>query len=168
MTGDRIGGWIVAVVAVVLVTTLAGCIQSGPDDGDGAHEDGVTLVIDFEGYDPDTMPGRVATWSPNGRGEWVLVSEETDGDTMYTVNNVTGTTVLDVLLAAAEVGGFIVDHRIEGMGAFVEAIDGLENGRDDHHWSYYVNGEYGSVASDRAVVEDGDTVRWVFMGNPFG
>ena len=168
MTGDRIGGWIVAVVAVVLVATLAGCIQSGPVDGDGAHEDGVTLVIDFEGYDPDGMPGKLATWSPDGEGEWVLVSEDTSDGTVYTVNNVTGTSVLDVLLAASEAAGFGVDHHLEGMGAFVDAVDGVENDVDDHHWSYYVNGEYGSISSDRAVVEDGDTVRWVYLGNPFG
>lgn len=168
MTAAGSRGRIVAVIAVVMVAILAGCIQRGPDDGDGAHEDGVKLVVDFQGYDPDGMPGKLATWSPDGKGEWVLVSEDAGEDTVYTVNNVTGTSVLDVLLAASEAAGFDVDQHQEGMGAFVDAIDGVENGRDDHHWSYYVNGEYGAVSSDRAVVEDGDTVRWVYLGNPFG
>jgi hypothetical protein len=156
-------------MAVIIVAVVfAGCIQSDPDDKDGAKEDGVTLVIDFEGFDPDTLPGTKATWSPDGDGNWDLVSVGTEGDTVYTVHNVTGTSVLDVLLAAAEAAEIAVEHRIESMGAFVDSIDGLANGRDDHHWSYYVNDEYGTVGSDRATVEDGDTVRWVYLGNPFG
>ena len=157
----------ISVVAVLLAVVFAGCIQTGPD-GDGAKEDGVTLVIDFEGFDPDTLPGMKVNWSPDGKGAWDLFSEATEGDTVYIVHNVTGTSVLDVLLAAADVAGIEVGHHTESMGAFVDSIDGIENGRDEHHWSYYVNGEYGTVASDRYTVEDGDTVRWVYMGNPFG
>jgi len=157
----------IPVVAILLAVVFAGCIQPGPD-GDGAREDGVTLVIDFEGFDPDTLPGMKVNWSPDGKGAWDLFSEATDGDTVYTVHNVTGTSVLDVLLAAADVTGIEVGHHTESMGAFVDRIDGIENGRDEHHWSYYVNGGYGTVASDRYTVEDGDTVRWVYMGNPFG
>ncbi len=168
MTMTRSTRWAALMVAVLIAAVSAGCIQSDPDDDGGAKEDGVTLVIDFEGFDPDTLPGTTATWSPDGDGEYVLTSESTEGDTVYTVHNVTGTSVLDVLLAAAEVAEFEVEHHIESMGAFVDHIDGLENGRDDHHWSYYINGEYGTVASDRATVEDGDTVRWVYLGNPFG
>jgi hypothetical protein len=96
------------------------------------------------------------------------VTESTDGDTVYTVHNVTGLSVLDVLLAAAQAAGIDVEHHTESLGAFVDSIDGIENGRDDHAWSYYVNGEYGTVASSRAIVEDGDVVRWVYLGNPFG
>ena len=168
MSRTRSTRWAALTVVVLIATVLAGCIQFDPDDGDGAKEDGVTLVIDFEGFDPDTLPGTEATWSPDGEGRWDLVSESTSGDTVYTVKNVTGISVLDVLLAAAEAAGIEVDHHIESMGAFVDGIDGLENGLDDHHWSYYVNGEYGTVASDRVTVEDGDTVRWVYLGNPFG
>ncbi len=153
---------------VVLVSAFAGCIQGGQDEKDGAREDGVTLVIDFEGFEPETRPGTLSTWSPGDDGVWVLDTQDTGGDTVYTVNNVTGTTVLDVLLAAAEAAGLDVEHHQEGMGAFVDSIDGIENGRDDHHWSYYVNDEYGSIASDRANVADGDVVRWVYLGNPFG
>jgi hypothetical protein len=54
------------------------------------------------------------------------------------------------------------------MGAFVDSIDGVENGRDGHYWSFYVNDEYGLVATDTAPVSDGDVVRWVYMGSPFG
>ena len=168
MSGTSSRHWVATIIVVVLVSAFAGCIQSGPDDNDGAKDDGVTLVVDFEGFDPDGLPGKLATWSPDGNGGWELATEETDGDTIYTVNNVTGTTVLDVLLAAAEAAGFTVDHHDESMGAFVDSIDGLENGRDDHHWSYYVNDEYGTIASDVATVDDGDVVRWVYLGNPFG
>ena len=158
----------ISLVAVLLAASLAGCIQSDGGGGDGADEGGATLVIDFEGFEPDTLPGKEATWTPDGEGGWTLVSETTGGDTVYTVHNVTGTSVLDLLLEACGASGIEVEHHTEPMGAFVDIIDGVENGRDDHHWSYYVNGEYGTVAADRATVEDGDVVRWVYMGNPFG
>lgn len=158
----------VALSAVILMAAMVGCLGTGPDAGDGAKEDGVTLVIDFEGFDPGTLPGVEATWTPGTSGGWSVASEPTDGDTVYTVLNVTGKSVLDVLVAAGEAGGFpVVQHR-EAQGAFVDSIDGVANGADDHFWSYYVNDEYGLVSSDAAGVSDGDTVRWVYMGNPFG
>ena len=158
----------VAISTVILLAAMAGCLGTGPDDGDGAVEDGVTLVIDFEGYDPSTLPGELATWAPAGDGVWHVTSEPTDGDTIYTFLNVTGLTALDVLVAAGELGAFPVVHHKETQGAFVDSIDRLSNGIDGHYWSYYVNDEYGLVSSDAAGVSDGDTVRWVYMGNPFG
>jgi hypothetical protein len=154
-------------VVIMVLGILSGCIGI-PDEGDGAKEDGVTVIIDFEGFDPETQPGQRAEWTPDGSGAWSVELEPRIDGALYLVHNITGTTVLDVLLSAANVTGFTVDHDLQAMGTFVEAIDGIENGRDDHHWSYYINDEYGQIASDKAYVEDGDEVRWVYMGNPFG
>ncbi len=158
---------VMAMVVIIVAAVLSGCIGT-PDEGDGAEEDGVTVIIDFEGFAPETHPGQRAEWTPDGSGAWSVELEPRGDGALYLVHNITGTTVLDVLLAAANVTGFTVDHDLQAMGTFVEAIDGIENGRDDHHWSYYINDEYGQMASDKAGVDDGDQVRWVYMGNPFG
>jgi hypothetical protein len=87
---------------------------------------------------------------------------------VYVVHNLTARTPLGALLAGATASGFDVRHHIESMGAFVDAIAGVENGRGGHYWSYYVDGEYGTVSSDRARLSGGDTVRWVYLGSPVG
>ena len=70
--------------------------------------------------------------------------------------------------AAAEATGIDIQHHVESQGAFVDSIDGVVNGLEGHYWSYYVNDEYGLVAANDADLSEGDTVRWVYMGNPFG
>jgi hypothetical protein len=158
---------VLAIIAPALV--LGGCIGGPDDDGDGARADGVTLVIDFKGFAPDTHAGHNVTWDPDGDGNWSLLAEpRVDNDTLYVVHNVTAGNVLEALVNASAVAGFFVESHQESLGAFVDAIDGLANGADGHYWSYYLNGEYGIISSDRAAISDGDEVRWVFMGNPFG
>ena len=78
-----------------------------------------------------------------------------------------GEGTVDALVAAADAANLEVVHHKESMGAFVDSVDGVENGEDGHWWSYYVNDEYGQLAADRADVDDGDEVRWVYMGSPF-
>ncbi len=157
----------IAMAVIIVASIVSGCIVS-PDEGDGAEDDGVTVIIDFEGFDPETHPDDRAVWTPDGDLTWSVELEDRSDGALYIVHNITGTTVLDVLLRAAEVTGFTVLYSDEAMGSFVNSIDGIENGREDHHWSYYLNNEYGQIASDKAYVEDGDEVRWLYMGNPFG
>ena len=156
-----------AMAVIIVAAILSGCIVE-PDQGDGAEDEGVTVIIDFGGFDPDTNPDERAVWTPDGDLTWSVELEERAEGALYLVHNITGSTVLDVLLRAAEVTGFDVHYDDQAMGAFVESIDGIENGREDHHWSYYLNDEYGQIASDKAHVDDGDEVRWLYMGNPFG
>jgi hypothetical protein len=129
----------------------------------------LTVRIEFGDFEPDVHGGGLAVWAPDGEGNWSLTLEDgaVDG-TVYVVHNVTGTSVLDVLVAAGEAAGFEVVYHSESMGAFVDSVSGIENGHDNHWWSYYLNGEYGTVSVDRAGVEEGDEVRWVYMGSPFG
>ena len=159
----------VVLAILIPVLTLAGCIGSPDDHGDGATLDGVTLVIEFEGFDPTSHPGVRATWTPDGEGNWSLLKEANGGNgTVYIVHNVTARTVLEALVNGSAAAGFAVEWHQESMGAFVDSVDGLVNGQEDHYWSYYINDEYGIIASDKAPVKDGDEVRWVFLGNPFG
>ena len=154
---------------MVPALVLGGCITWPDDDNDGARVDGVTLVIVFKGFDPDTHAGHNATWSPDGEGNWSLLKEaRSDNDTRYIIYNVTADNVLEALVNGSAVAGFVVESHQESMGAFVDTIDGLANGANGHYWSYYLNDEYGIIASDGATVNDGDEVRWVYMGNPFG
>ena len=160
-----------ALVAALIVPTLllSGCIGGPPSsNGDGTAEE-LTVIIVFEGFDPDTFPDKVAMWESNGDGNWTLTTEEAGEEGVtYTIRHVEAATVLDALVEAGRAGRFPVEHHKESQGAYVDSIDGVENGREGHFWSFYLNDEYGLVASDAATVEGGDQVRWVSMGNPFG
>lgn len=153
-------------MALLLVVAAAGCLQDG-DGGDGERVT-VTLRVEFGSEAPSMHAGKVAEWSP-ADGNWSLsLANSTDGTTVFVVRNVTASTALGALLAGGEAARFQVEHRKESMGAFVESVAGVENGRDGHYWSYYIDGEYGTVASDRADLSAGQTVRWVYLGGPGG
>jgi hypothetical protein len=107
-------------------------------------------------------------WNPDGDGGWTRVTEARPDDAYYSINGLAATDALDILSAAAKATGIQIVHHVESQGAFVDSIDGVVNGRDGHYWSYYINGDYGLVAADAADLSDGDEVRWVYMGNPFG
>ena len=156
------------VLTVVMALLVAGCITM-PNGGenDGQAED-ITLVLEFEDFDPNSFPDQRVEWDPDGEGGWTRVTEARLDDAIYVINGLTATDALDILGAAAEATGIHVQHHVESQGAFVDSIDGVVNGRDGHYWSYYVNGDYGLVAADAADLSDGDEVRWVYMGNPFG
>lgn len=157
------------ILPIIMVLLVAGCITTtnGDDDEDGLAKD-ITLIIDFEGFDPASFPDQRAEWNLNEGDEWTLVKEERPEGAYYVINDLTTTDALDVLGAAAEATGIHVQHHVESQGAFVDSIDGIVNGRDGHYWSYYINDEYGLVAANDADLSDGDVVRWVYMGNPFG
>jgi hypothetical protein len=62
--------------------------------------------------------------------------------------------VFDLLLADHE-----VDHYATAMGAFVRAIDSLENS-STACWIYTVNDSMADIASDRYITTDSDSVKW--------
>jgi len=157
----------IAVASLLLaVSTLPGCLQEPSDDG---RAETVTLRIEFAPEAPSAYPGNVTEWTPDGHGNWSLTSRlATDGKAVYIVNNLTAKDALGALTAGATAAGFEVRHHTEPMGAFVDSVAGVENGRGGHYWSYYLNGEYGTASSDRADLSGGDTVRWVYLGSPVG
>jgi hypothetical protein len=65
-----------------------------------------------------------------------------------------GTSVFDLLLVEHE-----VDFIESAMGNFVNAIDSIEI-CNDFGWLYSVNGEMGTVASDKYITGDTDVVKW--------
>lgn len=161
--------YLMVLMLLFAVLPLSGCIEEPGPLGEGASIEGVTVVVKFGAFEPDLHPGELAEWRPDDAGGWsVDLQDGGDDGTVYRIHNVTGTSVLDVLKRAGEAVGFEVVQHKESMGAFVDSVSGVENDHDNHWWSYYLNGEYGTVSADRAGVEDGDEVRWVYMGSPFG
>jgi len=155
-----------ALAMLIVASALPGCLQEPSGDGNVVT---VTLRIEFAPEAPSAYAGNVTEWTPDGHGNWSLTSRNaTDGKAVYIVHNLTAKTPLGALLAGATAAGVEVRHHSESMGAFVDAIAGVENGRGGHYWSYYVDGEYGTVSSDRARLSGGDTVRWVYLGSPVG
>jgi len=45
------------------------------------------------------------------------------------------------------------------FGVFVSSINGQKS-NNEYYWAVYVNGEYSQEASDKLVLETGDTVEW--------
>lgn len=164
------GRWtsVVPVVSAIMVLVVAGCITpADEDDGKGVAID-VTLIIDFEGFDPDTFPDQRVEWNMDTVGDYDMMAEARTEGAYYVVNDLEAANALDVLTEAELVTGIVSIHHVESQGAFVDSIDGIVNGRDGHYWSYYINDEYGLVSAHAAHLDDGDVVRWVYMGNPFG
>jgi len=156
------------ILTIVMMVLAAGCIIDPEGGGDDEPARDLTLIIDFEGYDTDTFPDQRVEWNRGDGEDWVEVKEVRPEGTYYIINDLTASDTLDILGAAAEATGIHVQHHVEFQGAFVDSIDGIVNGRDGHYWSYYINDEYGLVSADLADLEDGDEVRWLYMGNPFG
>lgn len=74
-----------------------------------------------------------------------------------------GSSVLNATLAVAS-----VDYSVGGYGAFVESIDGVSNDpAANKWWLYYINGQLGTVAADKQVVETGDLVVWCYTKPPW-
>ena len=166
---ERRGNAIIpAVLGLAAMLLVAGWLGGPEDDGSDEPAEDVTLIIDFEGFDPDTFPGQRVEWDMDVGGEWVKVSEDRTEGAFYVISNLTASNALDILVAADLVTGIPIEHHVESMGAFIDSIDGVVNGREGHYWSYYINDEYGLVSADAADLDDGDEVRWLYMGNPFG
>jgi hypothetical protein len=163
-------GWkgLVPVVTVVMALLIAGCITFPDEDEDIEGAMDVTLIIDFEGFDPDTFPDQRVEWNVDTVGDYDKRQEPRAEGAYYVVNDLVASDALDVLTEAERVTGIAIRHHVESQGAFVDSIDGIVNGLDGHYWSYYINDEYGLVSADAADLDDGDEVRWTYMGNPFG
>ena len=157
---------VLAAVLLLAASSLPGCLQEPSGGGEAVT---VTLRVEFAPEAPSAYAGNVTEWTPDGQGNWSLTSRNaTDSKSVYIVHNLTASTALGALLAGATAAGVEVRHHTESMGSFVDSVAGVENGRSGYYWSYYVNGEYGTVSSDRADLSGGDTVRWVYLGSPVG
>jgi len=84
---------------------------------------------------------------------------------IYTKNN----TVYGFLMEAARVGDFDVKTTYySGFDSLlVDSIGDKTSGQDNKYWSYYINGEYGTIGADKQVVHGGDVIKWKFEGFEF-
>jgi len=74
-----------------------------------------------------------------------------------------GSTAFSLLEGLAQRENFEIESTLyEGMGVFVESIDGVKNGTAGKYWQYWVNDELPPVASDKKKVKEGDKVEWKF------
>jgi len=73
-------------------------------------------------------------------------------------------TVYDFLLEAAKKGGYAIKSTYYGLydSMFIDSIGNVENGQDNKYWIYYINGESGSVGSEKQKVENNDLIEWKF------
>lgn len=155
------------VLVVVGVLLVSGCITPEENDDIVPARD-ITLIIDFEGFDPDTYPDQRIEWNMDTVGDYEKKEEDRGEGAYYVINDLSASDALDILTEAERVTGIVTVHHVESQGAFVDSIDGIVNGKDGHYWSFYINDEYGLVSANTATLENGDVVRWVYMGNPFG
>ena len=162
----RIAPTMLAAVLLLAASTLPGCLLE-PSGGGKAVT--VALLVNFGPEAPSAHAGNVTEWTPDGHGHWTMTARNsTDGRAVYIVHNLTARTALGALLAGAAAAGFEVRHHSESMGAFVDSVAGVENGRGGRYWSYYLNGDYGTVSSDRAGLSGIDSIRWAYIGSPVG
>jgi len=124
----------------------------------------ITLTIDFGDEKTPMNHGSLTTWSFSER-EWQMHCSPSER-TLWRFENISSDkgTVLDCLKAAAEIVGENVLTAEYIYGTFVVSIAGVENGRDDNNWLYWVNGDFANMASDEYNLEDGDVVLWKYSG----
>lgn len=77
-------------------------------------------------------------------------------------------TAFSLLEELAKRENFKVESKVyEGMGIFVESIDGVKNGADNKYWQYWVDSELPMVAADKKEIKKGDRVEWRFAPSPY-
>ena len=52
-----------------------------------------------------------------------------------------------------------VDLKQYSYGSFVNSIDGIVPD-SKHFWAFYINGQFGQVASDKYITKSSDTIKW--------
>lgn len=156
-------------VAIVVVLLAAVVVVSGmnlfPSNSDGAKNRTATMTIDFADASADHFRNNITTWT-NTSGIWSYETQASgNGTTLFVFKNMTfSANVMDLLMACSKMGDFtIVRQQYVGMGSIVEKIDGVNTERPGRGWQYYVNNVYGTVASDKCTLNDGDQVYWKFM-----
>jgi hypothetical protein len=88
--------------------------------------------------------------------EGISLSVDFGNGTIIQFNNLNGSTVLEVTLAA-------LDVQVQWYGplAYVRSIEGIVS-EGQYGWEYWVNGEFASVAVNLHTLEDSDMIEWVY------
>ncbi|MEM4735272.1 MAG: DUF4430 domain-containing protein [Candidatus Thorarchaeota archaeon] len=105
--------------------------------------------------------GPVAQYGP--AGENITLSIDFGNGTLIEYTGLSGPDVLNVTMSVAN-----VSVRWYGDLVFVESINGIANDpAAGKWWQYWVNGQYGPIASNKYVLSDSDSVSWKRTGNAF-
>jgi len=81
----------------------------------------------------------------------------------YRITPGKNSTVFSLLQKLAKRENFKLEYTLyEGMGVFVETINGTKNGEDGKYWQYWTNNKLGEVAADKKNIKGGDEVEWRF------
>ncbi|MBZ9572607.1 DUF4430 domain-containing protein [Patescibacteria group bacterium] len=109
-----------------------------------------------------------ASLSEIAQNKVLYIINKGDGETEeYQVAISKNSTVFSLLKEISQREDFEVSSSFwEGMGVFVESIDGLKNGTEDKYWQYFVNDKLGEVAADRRTIKEGDKIEWRFEVPP--
>lgn len=135
--------------------TAVGCSSNSSEAGSSA------------GTPIDTAPSATSTESaatPTNIGVNVTISSQVSGETLLEVENIALTEPFTPLNALEESGADIVVS--DGpYGAYVESINGIENGSagETSGWIYTDNDQEIMEASDAYTLVAGDTVQWTFV-----
>lgn len=74
-----------------------------------------------------------------------------------------GGSVLDALKEVGNKNNFSVSGKeYPPYGEMVVEIDGVNNGKDNKFWGYYVNGEYAKEGASVKKLEEGNKILWKF------
>lgn len=101
--------------------------------------------------------------------ETVYIINKGNGDVLYyEIVPSEDSTVFSLLKELSQRENFELESTLyEGMGVFVESIDGLRNGTQDKYWQYWVNNELPQVAADKMQIKKNDVIEWRFEASPF-
>lgn len=82
----------------------------------------------------------------------------------YSVVMTENVTVADILFECADYYDFTVQKKYwKGYKSFlIEAINDIENGENNRHWQYYVDGIFADVGCSNYFLHDNDVVEWRF------
>lgn len=96
--------------------------------------------------------------------ETVYIINKGNGDVLYyEIVPSEDSTVFSLLKELSQRENFELESTLyEGMGVFVESIDGLRNGTQDKYWQYWVNDELPQVAADKMQIKKNDVIEWRF------
>lgn len=97
-----------------------------------------------------------------------IIDKENGNINSYQISLPQNSTVFSLLEELAKRENFKVESKVyEGMGVFVESIDGVKNGTENKYWQYWLNSELPPVAADKKEVKKGDKIEWKFAPSPF-
>ena len=88
--------------------------------------------------------------------EGITLTIDFGNGTIREYSSLNGSTVLDVTSS-------VLDVEVQWFAslAYIRSIEG-KVGEGEYGWQYWVNDEFASVAVNLYILEDGDTVLWVF------